>query len=129
MPKLIATNGGLKSGRLKSTTVRLERKIALLGNRNRMSTAVALNRELSVAKARMFLTQTLRNRLHDAGLLARRPSVRSPLTVEHRNSRLQFVQDHVIRNPHHTQGVIWTDEYRFCIDFNDGRWPVCRKKK
>lgn len=117
-----------QSGCPKSITVRHERKIALIANRIRMSTAVAINRELTVPKARMSLTQTLRNRLHDAGLRVTRPSVRSHLTVEHHKRRLHFVQDHIIRNSHHTQEVIRTDESRFCIDFNDSRWPVWRKK-
>ncbi|XP_062611745.1 uncharacterized protein LOC134273568 [Saccostrea cucullata] len=117
-----------KSGRPKSTTVRQDRQISLLAKRNRMPSAVSLNRELSAATGIRMSTQALRNRLHDVGLHARRPAVRPPLTVEHRNRRLQFAQDHINWYHHHIQGVLWTDESRFCLDFNDGRRRVWRKK-
>lgn len=93
-----------------------------------MSSAVALNRKLTVATGIRISTQTVRNRLHDAGLHARRPAVRPPLTVERRNRRLQFAQDLVNWDHHYIQGVLWTDESRFCLDFNDGSRRVWRKK-
>lgn len=52
----------------------------------------------------------------------------SPLTVEYRNRHLLFAQDPVHRHHHDIQGVLWTDDFIFCQDFNYGRWRVLRKR-
>lgn len=44
----------------------------------------------------------------------------STLTVEHRNRCLQFAQYHVHRHHHDIKGVLWTDDFIFCLDCNDG---------
>lgn len=58
-------------------------------------------------------TQTFRNRFHAAILRSRRPVVRPPLTGRHRRNRLLFAHDFV--------HVLFTDESKFCEDFNDVR--------
>lgn len=75
-----------------------------------MSSAVALNRELTLATGIRIFTQNLRNRLNNAGLQlrARKPAVRRPLSVEPCNRRLQVCQDHVNCHHHHIQGVLST---------------------
>lgn len=75
-----------------------------------MSSAVTLNRELTLATGIRIFTQNLRNRLNNSGLQlrARKPTVRRPLSVEHCNRRLQVCQDHVNCHHHHIQGVLWT---------------------
>lgn len=85
-------------------------KMSLIVKRNRFSSAVALNRELSMATGIGIFTQNLRNRLYDAGLQlsARRPAVRRRLTVKHRNCRHQFAQDRINCHLHPIQGVLWT---------------------
>jgi hypothetical protein len=77
-------------------TVHQDRQIALLAKRNRMSSAVTLNRDLRAASGVRISTQTVRNRLHASGLHARKPAVpvRPPLTACHRNCRLQFARRH-----------------------------------
>ena len=74
-----------KGGRPKSTTAH---QTALLAKRNRMSSAVTLNREFRAASGVRISTQTVRNRLHASGLHARKPAVRPPLTAHHHNCRL-----------------------------------------
>ena len=71
--------------------------------------------------------QTVRNRLHAARLRARRPAVRVPLTPAHRRHRLQWAQDHVGWTQADWANVLFTDESRFCLDFNDGRIRVWRE--
>ena len=49
-------------------------------------------RNLREASGTTISTQTVRNRLHDAGFRARRPAVRVPLIGRHRQERLQCCQ-------------------------------------
>lgn len=117
-----------KSGRPRKTTVRQDRQIVLLAKRNRMSSAVSLNRDVRTATGVRMSVQTVRNRLHASGLHARKPAVRPPLTADHRNRRLQFGRDHVNWRVRNLRPVLFTDESRFCLDFNDGRRRVWRQK-
>ena len=104
------------------------RQIALLAKRNRMSSAVTLNREFRAASGVRISTQTVRNRLHASCLHARKPVVRPPLTARHRNCRLQFARRHSNWGVRRIRPVLFTDESRFCLDFHDGRRRVWRQK-
>ena len=72
-----------QSGRSKRTTAHQDRQTALLAKRNRMSSAVTLNREFRAASGVRISTQMVRNRLHASGLHARKPAVRPLLTARH----------------------------------------------
>uniref|UniRef100_A0AAZ3QCM9 Transposase Tc1-like domain-containing protein n=1 Tax=Oncorhynchus tshawytscha TaxID=74940 RepID=A0AAZ3QCM9_ONCTS len=63
-------------------------------------------------------TQTVRNRLREAGLRACRPVVRQVLTRHHRQQRRRTRQD--------WQEGLFTDESRFCLNRGDGRIHVYR---
>ena len=71
-------------------------------------------------------TQTIRNRLHDAGLRSRRPAIRVPLTRYHVQMRLAWARDHVTWTQNDWAPVLFTDESRFCVDFTDRRGRVWR---
>ena len=71
-------------------------------------------------------TQTIRNRLHDAGLRSRRPAIRVPLTRYHMQMRLARARDHVTWTQNDWAPVLFTDESRFCVDFTDRRARVWR---
>ena len=64
-------------------------------------------------------TQTIRNRLHDAGLRSRRPIIRVPLTRYHVQMRLAWARDRVTWTQNDWAPVLFTDESRFCVDFTD----------
>jgi len=73
--------------------------------------------------------QTLGNRLHAANIHVRRPAVRPPLTPEHKGLRLKFALAHQnIRLPR-LRSVLFTDESKLCVDFNDGRKRVWKQNK
>lgn len=110
MNKLKASSRDLKEVAQKAQLSSKTEKMSLLVKRNRMSSAVALNRELTLATGIRIFTQNLRNRLYNAGLQlrARKTAVRRPLSVEHCNRRLQVCQNHVNCHHHHIQGVLWT---------------------
>lgn len=117
-----------QSGRPRSTSEREDRTIVVMAKRQRFESAVALNRDFENASGVHISAQTLRNRLHDANLRARRPVVRPPLTQRHRRNRLAFAQDHVNWRLRHFRHVLFTDESKFCLDFHDGRRRVWRQR-
>ena len=70
--------------------------------------------------------RTAYRRLREAGIQSRRPAVLIPLSFEHRRRRVAWCDAHRSWNDHHWQKVLWTDESRFTLDFNDGRVRVHR---
>ncbi|GFW82247.1 HTH_Tnp_Tc3_2 domain-containing protein [Trichonephila clavipes] len=67
------------AGRPRATTSTDGRYIQLTARRNRTENATQLQRQLLLATGRRVSSQTVRNRLHEGGLYARRPSAfRSP---------------------------------------------------
>ena len=71
--------------------------------------------------------QTIRNRLHDVNLRSRRAAVRIPLTRIHRRNRLAWAKRHVNWTRQQWARVIFSDESRFTLSFNDGRVRVWRR--
>ena len=74
-------------------------------------------------------TQTVRNRLHEFGLNARRPAILVQLTRQHVQDCLDFARNHVRWTIRDWTPVIFTDESRFCLDFTDRRQLVWRMPK
>ena len=70
-------------GRHRATTAAQVRYLITSAARNRFSNATMLQSNLREASGTTILTQTVRNRLHDAGFRARRPAVRVPLIGRH----------------------------------------------
>ena len=100
-----------------STTTVPERYATRLNNKFRNGTGVRI------------ATQTVRSRLHEFGLSARRPAVRVPLTRQHVQDRLDFARTHVRWTIRAWTPVLFTDESRFCLDFADKRQLVWRMSK
>ncbi|GFW44912.1 HTH_Tnp_Tc3_2 domain-containing protein [Trichonephila clavipes] len=61
------------AGRPRATTSTNDRYIQLTARRNRTENATQLQRQLLLTTGRMVSIQTVRNRLHEGGLNARRP--------------------------------------------------------
>ena len=72
---------------------------------------------------------TVRNRLHELGLNARRPAIRVPLTRQHVQDGLDFAITHVRWTIRDWTPVPFTDESRFYLDFTDRRQLVWRMYK
>ncbi len=84
-----------------------------------MSTARALQNDLQQATGVNVSDQTIRNRLHEGGLRARRPLVGPVLTARHRGARLAFVTEHQNWHVRHWHPVLFTDECRFTLSTCD----------
>ena len=116
-----------RSGRPRATTQRQDRFLVTLARRNRFDDASNLNRQFHQATGVRITPQTLRNRLHAANFRGRRPAVRPILLPRHRQARLLWARNHVRWQRRHWRPVLFTDESRFCLDFNDGRRRVWRQ--
>ncbi|GFV43720.1 HTH_Tnp_Tc3_2 domain-containing protein [Trichonephila clavipes] len=75
------------AGRPRATTSTDDRYIQLTARRNRTENATQMQRQLLLATGRRVSSQTVRNRLHEGGLYARRPMVFIPLTPRHHAAR------------------------------------------
>ena len=95
-------------------------------NEVRFDNATTLRRDFQNATGVRISTQTIRSRLHDAGLRSRRPAIRVPLTRYHVQMRLAWARDHVTWSQNDWALVLFKDESRFCVDFTDRRARVWR---
>ncbi|GFV05749.1 transposable element Tcb2 transposase, partial [Trichonephila clavipes] len=73
-------------------------------------------------------SQTVRNRLHEGGLYARRPMVCIPLTPRHRAARRRWAAEHRDWEQHDWSQVLFTDESRFSLESDTGRVLVWRDR-
>ena len=117
-----------RTGRPTVTTPREDRYLATLARRNRFSTARSLQNDLQRVAGNRVSTQTVRNRLHAEGLRSRRPAQRIPLPPHHRQQRLIWANQRRNWRVNRWRNVLFTDESRFCLDFNDGRARVWRNR-
>ena len=70
-------------GRAKATSDVQDRYIGLLARRSRFRNATSIRNDFQNATNVRVSTQTIRNLLHSAGLMARRPAIRVPVTRYH----------------------------------------------
>ncbi|GFU94660.1 transposable element Tcb2 transposase [Trichonephila clavipes] len=74
-------------GRRRATTPNEDRYLVLTARRHRNMNATLLQQHIRYANGTTVSTQTVRNRLYDVGLYARRPMVCVRLTYRHRRNR------------------------------------------
>ena len=115
-------------GRLRVTTDAQDRRLSLMAGHRWFDSAVTLGTDFDQTYGYRISAQTVRNRLHAANLPARRPVVRPPLTPRHRKCRLVFARDTTPFGRQRLRNVLWTDESKFNLYFNDGRRRVWRQR-
>ncbi|GFT73973.1 transposable element Tcb2 transposase [Trichonephila clavipes] len=109
------------AGRPRATTSTDERYIQLTARRNRTENATQLQRQLLLATGRRVSSQTVRNRLHEGGLYARRPMVCIPLTPRHHAARRRWAAEHRDWEQHDWSQVLFSDESRFSLEYGTRR--------
>ncbi|GFY19191.1 transposable element Tcb2 transposase [Trichonephila clavipes] len=112
-------------GVARSVVARLWNRFQETGN-NRECYAAA--KQLLLATGRRVSSQTVRNRLHEGGLYARRPMVCIPLTPRHRAARRRWTAEHRDWEQHDWSQVLFTDESRFSLECDTRRVIVWRDR-
>lgn len=115
-----------RSGRPRVTTQAQDRYIRLRHLRDRTTTATSTTTQ--IPGVRRISDQTVRNRLREAGLFARRPVRRHVLTPRHLADRLLWCQQRVRWARARWRNVLFTDESRFLLTRADGRARVYRRR-
>ncbi|GFV84547.1 transposable element Tcb2 transposase [Trichonephila clavipes] len=103
------------SGRPRVITARQDRYLVISAQRQRGSTARALDSALTVATGIRISRQTVYKRLNHAGLYARRPAVCIPLTSTHKRARLNWSLKHQHWSVGEWANVMFSDESRFSL--------------
>ncbi|GFV88828.1 transposable element Tcb2 transposase [Trichonephila clavipes] len=118
--ELIQETGNVRrrpgAGRSCATTSTDDRYIQLTARRNRTENATQLQRQLLLATGRRVSSQTVRNRLHEGWLYARRRMVCIPLTLRHRAARRRWAAEHRDWEQNDWSQVLFTDESRFSLE-------------
>ena len=109
-----------------ATTQSQDGFLLIQSRRQCFQNATSLNNEFRNKTGVRISTQTLRNRLQEFGLNARRPVIRVPLTSSAGQVRLCQNVRLTIRD---WPQVIFTDESRFCLEFIDRSQLVWRMPK
>ncbi|GFT12822.1 transposable element Tcb2 transposase [Trichonephila clavipes] len=116
-------------GRPRATTPAEDRFLALSARRRRTTTVPQLVADHFQASGRRISATTVRNRLHNAGLYARRPVVCVPLNGRQRRNRLCWAREHVSWTQQQWASVLFTDESKFTMESDSGRLLIWREQR
>ncbi|GFX16631.1 transposable element Tcb2 transposase [Trichonephila clavipes] len=116
-------------GRPRATAPAEDRFLALSARRRRTTTVPQLVADHFQASGRRISATTVRNRLHNAGLYARRPVVCVPLNGRQRRNRLCWAREHVSWTQQQLASVLFTDESRFTMESDSGRLLIWREQR
>ncbi|MBJ4999813.1 IS630 family transposase [Salmonella enterica subsp. enterica serovar Hadar] len=109
------------------TNSREDRHVIRMALRDRTATSRTLSHEMGSFARQQVSARTVRRRLQQHGVSARRPWLRLPLTLQHRQERLQWC-DQRRTWTQEWRHVVFSDESRFCIQHHDGRIRVWRHR-
>lgn len=115
-------------GRRSATDRDDERCIRMFALRNRTTNATLVQLHLRETRGTRVSRQTIRNRLHAAGLRSRRQFRATPLTNRHRAVRLQWARAHVNWTRRQWSSVLFSDESRFTLHVSDARQRCWRRR-
>ena len=119
-----------RPGRPRKTNRRQDHFITLSALRSKTATANVLRGQLRAASNVIISDQTVRtvrNRLREVNMRSRRRAVRPPLTRAHRDVRLAWARRHLAWTRQQWSSVLFSDESRYTLTFNDGRICVWRR--
>lgn len=106
-----------KTGRPRKTTSKSDKKIINRAKLNPFLTAVRIKSELDDVDVSVH---TIRRRLKEDGLSARKPSKKPFISRKNRTARLQFAHDHLNWSQSKWNTVLFSDESKFNLYSSDG---------
>lgn len=109
-----------RTGRPKITTDRDNKMIARMSISDPRKTAVAITKEFNTNRSSKVHVSTVRRRLNDAGLYARRPSRKPHISAKNRKARVEFAKKHLSWGVKEWSKVLWSDESKFNLFSSDG---------
>lgn len=115
-------------GRKRCTTPREDRLMNLSVRRRRTLNASQIKARLQETTRTIVSTTTIRNRLHERGLNARRRAACPSLQPDHRVSRRIWAEEHLNWGIAEWRCCMFTDECRFALYESDGRMLVWRER-
>lgn len=116
-----------RSGRPRVTTAEQDRHIRLTHLRNRQLPATLTAEQTPGTHNNRISDQTVRRRLREAHLHARRPYFGMILTPDRRRRRREWARTHQNWNLRRWATILFSDESRFCLSHADGRARVWRR--
>ena len=117
-----------RSGRPRVTTRRADRYLGNIALRTRTLTANEVRIRLQAGDGARISNQTVRRRLHAAGLHARQLVKKALLLQRHKAARLRWARHHARWTRVQWSNVMFTDELRVCLCHIDGRKRVWRRR-
>ena len=117
-----------RSGRPRLTTRAQDRYIRTSHLRNRFLTATTTAAATRGRNNNRISAQTVRRRLAEHGIRARRPYNVPKFTRRHRRNRAQWVRQHIRRNQQQWNTEVFRDESKFLLERKDGRVMVYRRR-
>lgn len=114
-------------GRGRITTAVQDRYLTLEARRRPIITAKQLLSQLQTTHNVTVCSQTIRNRLHEANLHARRPIRAPPIRHGNRARRVEWAEEHILWTEEQWSRVLFTDESRFGIHPDSRRVRVWRR--
>lgn len=109
------------------TTSRVDRNIVRIAVTDRTVTSRTIAQHIQSVTHHPVSARTIRRRLQQSGLSARRPLLRLPLTQNHRRLRRQWCDERRMWTAE-WNAIVFTDESRFCLQHHDGRIRVWRHR-
>lgn len=123
-----SVNDEPRSGRPRITTRSQDRYIRIQHLRDRFRTASLTAAATVGLHNRPVSRWTIRRRLHEGGLQARRPFRAPTLSHENRQNRLRWARARQRWSFQRWGKILFSDESRFCVSVSDGRERVWRRR-
>lgn len=121
------TDRRVRSHPPRCTTSRDDRQIVRMAVTDRSATSRTLAQHIQSVTHHPVSARTIRRRLQQSGLSARRPLLCLPLTLNHRRLRRQWCDERRMWTAEWNE-IVFTDESRFCLQHHDGRIRVWRHR-
>uniref|UniRef100_A0A2H1VNK9 SFRICE_026544 n=1 Tax=Spodoptera frugiperda TaxID=7108 RepID=A0A2H1VNK9_SPOFR len=115
-----------ESGGFRCSSARDDRFMVLAILKNRFLTAVEIRQRLQTARGVNVSERTVRKRMEEQNLSARRPARGPELLRHHRVARLRFAREHANWTHEQWSKVLWTDGCRVALRAPNGRELVWR---